>query len=104
MACGSLSRPPEAGRCFLCHSPALRPWIADHRLRTSAVVAVLRGGALEPEPQVLLLETCRLKQTLIASVYFQRTAPRIFLSQAGPQFDLALVQAEHHLLFRRWPI
>jgi hypothetical protein len=24
----SLSRPAEAGRCFPCHSPTLRPWIA----------------------------------------------------------------------------
>ena len=29
----SLSRPTEAERCFLCHSPTLRPWIVDHRLR-----------------------------------------------------------------------
>jgi hypothetical protein len=36
---------------------------------------VLRGGDLEPDP---------------------RTA-RTFLSQAGPRFDLELVQAEHHL-------
>ena len=36
---------------------------------------VLRGGAVEPDP---------------------RTA-RTFLSQAGPRFDLDLVQAEHHL-------
>jgi len=36
------------------------------------VVAVLRGGVLEPEPQTLLVEKRRLKQTLIASVYFRR--------------------------------
>jgi hypothetical protein len=29
---------------------------------------------------------------------FQRTATEIFLSQAGPRFDLELFQAEHHLL------
>ena len=33
---------------------------------------------------------------------FQRTTLRVFLSQAGPRFDLELVQAEHHLWFRRW--
>lgn len=43
----------------------------------------------------------RQKHTLIASVNFQRTALRVFLSQAGPRFDLELVQAEHHLWFRR---
>ncbi len=96
-----LSRPPEAERCFLCHSPTLRPWITDHWLRTCAVVAVLRGGALEPEPHTLLLENRRQKQALIASVYFQRATLRVFLSQAGPRFDLELVQAEHHLWFRR---
>ena len=32
---------------------------------------------------------------------FQRTTPRVFLSQAGPRFDLELVQAEHHLWLRR---
>jgi hypothetical protein len=55
---GPWSRPlsvrPEAERCFLCHSPTLRPWITDRWLRTLAVVAVLRGGALEPEPRALL--------------------------------------------------
>src|SRR5207248_354887 len=39
----------EVERCFLCHSPTLRPWIAAHRLRSGAS-GVLRGGALEPEP------------------------------------------------------
>jgi hypothetical protein len=52
-----LSRPLEAKRCFLCHSPTLRPWIRDSRLRTSATVAVLRGGALEPEPREPLLKS-----------------------------------------------
>ena len=61
-----LSRPAEAERCFPCHSPTLRPWITDRRLRTSAAIVVLRGGALEPEPRVAALENRRLKQTLIA--------------------------------------
>jgi hypothetical protein len=42
-----------------------------------------------------------LKHTLIHQRYFKRRAPRVFLSQAGPRFDLELVQAEHHLWFRR---
>ena len=33
--------------------------------------------------------------------HFQRPAQRVFLSQAGPRFDLALSQAEHHLPARR---
>jgi hypothetical protein len=43
------------------------------------------------------LENRKLKPRLIANVYFQRATPRAFLSQAGPRFDLELVQAEHHL-------
>ena len=43
----------------------------------------------------------KLKQTLVFLRYFQRRAPRIFLSQAGPRFVLELLQAEHHLCFRR---
>jgi len=50
---------------------------------------------------VLFFEKSRLKPTLIASAYFQHATPRVFLSQAGPRFDLELVQAEHHLWFRR---
>ena len=79
--------------------PLAYPSTLDHRLplRKTAAVDVLRGGALEPAPHVLLLEKGRLKQTLIASLHFQRAALRVFLSQAGPRFDLELVQAEHHL-------
>ena len=46
-------------------------------------------------------EIGRLKHTRIASVNFRRTAPRDFLSQAGPRFELDWFQAEHHLGFRR---
>jgi hypothetical protein len=35
---------------------------------------------------------------------FQRRAPRVFLSQAGPRFDLELLQAGHHLWFRHCTI
>jgi hypothetical protein len=59
---------------------------------------------LEPEPQALFREKGKLKRTLIASAYFQRTTLRVFLSQAGPRFDLELLQVEHHLWFRLWLI
>jgi hypothetical protein len=39
-AARAVARTAEAERCFLCHSPTLRPWIAAD--------GVLRGGALEP--------------------------------------------------------
>jgi len=82
-------------RCFPCHSPTLRPWIAPFRLRGRRR-NVLRGGALEPEPGAAL-EICRRKQTLIAERFCSARTPRVFLSQAGPRFDLVLFQAEHHL-------
>ena len=98
----SLTRSANAERCFPSHSPTLRPWIVTRRLRTSAAVAVLRGGALEPEPRTFDPKISKLKHTLIYQRHFQRRAPRVFLSQAGPRFDLGLFQAEHHLWFRRW--
>jgi hypothetical protein len=48
----SLSHSAEAERCFSSHSPTLRPWIADRRLRSAMAIDVLRGGALEPEPRM----------------------------------------------------
>jgi hypothetical protein len=44
----------------------------------------------------------RLKRTHNSSDLFQCRALRVFLSQAGPRFGLALLQAEHHLWFRHW--
>jgi hypothetical protein len=41
----------------------------------------------------------RLKLTLIRQWISSTRLQRIFLSQAGPRFDLELFQAEHHLLF-----
>jgi hypothetical protein len=45
------------------------------------------------------LEMRRLKLTLIRQWISSTRLQRIFLSQAGPRFDLELFQAEHHLLF-----
>lgn len=47
---------------------------------------VLRGGALEPEPRTCLRNR-RLKHTLNYRNDFTAT-PRVFLSQAGPRFEL----------------
>src|SRR5437764_1919134 len=57
-------------------------------------------GLWSPMPRTLL-GNLRQKHTLIHQRDFQRRAPRVFLSQAGPRFDLGLLQAEHHLWFRR---
>jgi hypothetical protein len=56
---------------------------------------VLRGGALEPEPRASWIIR-RLKLTLIPSAIIQADAQRVFLSQAGPRFELDLLQAGHH--------
>jgi len=37
------------------------------------------------------------KQTPMRARYFSADRRGVFLSQAGPRFDLDLVQAEHHL-------
>ena len=93
----SLSRPPKPNDVFYATRLPFDPGSPITVCAHAAVVAVLRGGVLEPEPQTLLVEKRKLKQSLIASVYFQRATLRVFLSQAGPRFDLELVQAEHHL-------
>ena len=81
-----------AERCCPCHSPTLRPWIADRRLRTSAAAGVLRGGALEPRASCLRVKNGRLKRKCILRAQFFARAPRVFLSQAGPRIDLVLLK------------
>jgi hypothetical protein len=50
------------------------------------------------------MEIRRLKLTFIRHRISSTRLQRIFLSQAGPRFDLELFQAEHHLLFDVvWP-
>jgi len=47
------------------------------------------------------LTDCLEKEQAKADALFQRVlharSAEVFLSQAGPQFDLELLQAEHHL-------
>ena len=57
---------------------------------------VLRGGALEPELGGRHRKE-QAKADANASVTFHATL-RVFLSQAGPRFDLVLLQAGHHLV------
>jgi hypothetical protein len=55
---------------------------------------------LEPEPR-LARENVRTNTERVFQRHIIHEPSRVFLSQAGPRFDLALVQAEHHLLFGR---
>ena len=82
-----MTRRLEAERCFPCHSPTLRPWIAELRVRSrndrrptwrGFGARVSRTGR----------ENCRQKQKLIASSHSVLRAGGVFLSQAGPRFDL----------------
>ncbi len=57
---------------------------------------VLRGGALEPGASTLLGKS-QAKAHAYSSALFPSAMLRAFLSQAGPRFELDLLQAEHHL-------
>jgi hypothetical protein len=84
--------------CFLCHSPTLRPWIDDTGLRTSCGIRRPSWRGVGARASRRIREIRRQKQTHIPSECFQGPTQRVFLSQAGPRFDLELLQAEHHLL------
>jgi len=59
---------------------------------------VLRGGALEPDSR-LPDGKAKAKADAYSPMTFPSAAAEIFLSQAGPRFDLERFQAEHHPLF-----
>jgi hypothetical protein len=81
--------------------PLAHPSTLDRRFIQQKVV--LRGGALEPD-SCSPTGNAQAKADAYSPLDFQHTAQRIFLSQAGPRFDLELFQAEHHLLFDVvWP-
>jgi hypothetical protein len=81
--------------------PLAYPSTLDRRSVQQNVV--LRGGALEPDP-CSPTGNSQAKADAYSPMDFQHTAAEIFLSQAGPRFDLKLFQAEHHLLFDVvWP-
>ena len=78
-----------------CHSPTLRPWITGRgraRPRDDVIVEGLWSRSL-----VRRMKRRTQKQTQMRARYFSADRRGVFLSQAGPRFDLELVQAEHHL-------
>jgi len=91
----SSARSAETERCCPCHSPTLRPWIAGRRLRVPR-----RGRPAWRSFGARALHACSKsagKSTRYSSsVFFNATAREVFLSQAGPRFELDLFQAEHH--------
>ena len=72
-----------------CLSPTLRPWITDRPCARAAAVAVLRGGALEPEARALSRNR-HAKVNAKARAQFQPIRAEVFLSQAGPRLELEL--------------
>lgn len=79
----------------LCHSPTLRPWIAGRiraRLRGGVIVEGLWSPSLVGQMKKRTQKLARMRAR-----YFSAERRGVFLSQAGPRFDLELVQAEHHL-------
>ena len=116
-------RPPRSERDVLPlddPGPMCVPMARPDECRTMFFKPLANPSALDRRPPVAL-PGCRrptwrsfgarspcgrwemrtLKHALIFLRTFQRRAPRIFLSQAGPRFVLELLQAEHHLCFRR---
>ena len=83
-------------RCFPCLSPTLRPWIADRPLRTlrrsSSYVEELWSPMLRYG-----LEKAHAKANAICTRVIPATVAEVFLSQAGPRFELELSHSEHHL-------
>jgi hypothetical protein len=92
-------RAPDAERCFLCHSPTLRPWIVPRQLRCRRWTSYVEGLWSPSLAQALL--NSQAKADAYRLTHFYARTPRVFLSQAGPQFGLVLLQAEHHLGIRR---
>jgi len=95
-----MSRPVV--RRTMLSMPLAYPSTLDRRPR----IAQIRNGrrptwrGVGARAQEVLSEKGRQKRTLNASALFTASNAEVFLSQAGPRFDLELVQAEHHLWVR----
>jgi hypothetical protein len=94
-----MSRTAVAERCFLSHSPTLRPWIACRRLRELAMTVVLRGGALEPEPLPLPENAQAKADTYSQRAFSCRSAEGLSLS-GGASIRTVSSQAGHHPFVR----
>src|SRR5919197_560934 len=68
--------------------------------QTLELVGVLRGGALEPDSRSLSGKAHAKARAVFPTLFSAPRRRAIFLPQAGPQFVLGLLQAEHHLWFR----
>jgi hypothetical protein len=86
-----VSRRPYAERCCPSHSPTLRPWITDLRMRNpGGRRPTWRGfGARASRTS---REIGRQKPELNTSIHFFLRAGGVFLSQAGPRSVLVFLK------------
>ena len=88
----------EAERCFLCHSPTLRPWIAVRRVCTSGTAASSVEGLWSPIRARIAAKGHAKAHACISASFCTPTRRGSFSLRRGLNSDLALPQAEHHLL------
>jgi hypothetical protein len=92
----SVSPASKAERCCPSHSPTLRPWITDCRMRYPGWKASYVEELWSPS----LAHVAENRQAKAGAKYqhpFLLRAGGVFLPQAGPRFGLVLLQAGHHL-------
>jgi hypothetical protein len=80
----SLSRTTTSERCFPSHSPTLRPWIADRACARARRSPSYVEEFWSPFPGCPSVKERAKANALFCALF--PTAPRIFLSQAGPRF------------------
>src|SRR4051812_8128691 len=86
-----LSRTADAGRCFPCHSPTLRPWIAVRR-------PTWRGFGARVSARSWKKLHAKAHAGIPAGISARRA--RSLSLSGGASIRSKLVQAEHHLGFR----
>jgi hypothetical protein len=91
-----LSRSAQAERRCPSHSPTLRPWIAVHRMHMSKRTSSYVEGPWSPTSDARLPNWHAKARHKSLALFSTPQRAEDFLSQAGPRFDLELVQAEHH--------
>jgi hypothetical protein len=95
-----MTRSIKTERCFPSHSLTLRPWIAAVPVAPPGAASSYVEELWSPDLG-LQAKNRRLKQTINRQRQFQRKAREPFSLKRGLNSVLALVQAEHHLWFRR---
>jgi hypothetical protein len=77
-----MTRPAEAKRCFPSHSPTLRPWIANRRVRLSSYVE----GFWSPIPERLSGKAHAKAHAPFPALFRALSAERSFSLRRGLDF------------------